>query len=88
MPRAYVYFQNMDERKFIEGRLQYPLKKVENIIVGSSRVMQVSSDTIGEPLINLAVSGAAIEDNIAFALEASAKLRASHVYIAGDPFQR
>ena len=82
----YVYFQNMDERKFIEGRLQYPLKKVENIIVGSSRLMQVSSDTIGEPLINLAVSGAAIEDNIAFALEASAKLQASHVYIAGDPW--
>ena len=31
--------------------------------------MQINSDIIGEPLINLTVSGATIEDDIAFALK-------------------
>lgn len=82
----YVYFQNMDERKFVEGRLLLPLKNAKIVVVGSSRLMQINSDIIGEPLINLTVSGATIEDDIAFALEASAKLNANHVYIAADPW--
>ena len=62
-----------------------PLKNAKIVVVGSSRLMQINSDIIGEPLINLTVSGATIEDDIAFALEASAKLNANHVYIAADP---
>ena len=48
--------------------------------------MQISSETIGEPLINLSVSGATIEDYIAFAPEALAKLQANHVFIVADPW--
>ena len=76
----------MDERKFVEGRLLLPLKNAKIVVVGSSRLMQINSDIIGEPLINLTVSGATIEDDIAFTLEASTKLNANHVYIAADPW--
>ena len=70
----------MDDRKFIEGRLSFPLKSVNHIVVGSSRVMQINSEIIGEPILNLAVSGASIEDDIAISLEAVAKLNAKNVY--------
>ena len=82
----YVYFQNMDERKFIEGRLIYPLNQVNHIVVGSSRVMQISSKMIGEPILNLAVSGASIEDDIAISLEAVTKVGAKNVFLAADPW--
>ena len=80
----FVYFENMNERKFIEGRLIYPLKKVDSIIVGSSRIMQ--TNLLSESILNLAVSGASIEDDIAFALEAVAKLKVKNVYIGADPW--
>ena len=82
----FVYFENMDERKFIEGRLIYPLKKVGSVIVGSSRVMQINSNMFADEILNLAVSGASVEDDIAFALEAVAKLNVESVYIAADPW--
>ncbi len=82
----FIYFENMDDRKFIEGRLSFPLNDVNHIVVGSSRVMQINSEIIGEPILNLAVSGASIEDDIAISLEAVAKLNAKNVYIAADPW--
>ena len=82
----FIYFEDMDDRKFIEGRLSFPLKSVNHIVVGSSRVMQINSEIIGEPILNLAVSGASIEDDIAISLEAVAKLNAKNVYIAADPW--
>ena len=82
----FIYFENMDDRKFIEGRLSFPLNDVNHIVVGSSRVMQINSEMIGEPILNLAVSGASIEDDIAISLEAVAKLNAKNIYIAADPW--
>lgn len=82
----YVANLNMDERKFIEGRLIYPLNKVETVIVGSSRVMQINSDLIGHKIQSLTVSGASIEENIAFGLEAIVKLKYKNIYIAADPW--
>ncbi len=76
----------MKERKFIEGRLIHPLNKVNHIVVGSSKVMQINSEMIGEPILNLAVSGASIEDDIAISLEAVAKVDAKNVYLAADPW--
>jgi hypothetical protein len=70
----YVYFENLDERKFVEGRLYYPLSPINTVVVGSSRVMQIDSDMVGENIQSLTVSGASIEDDIAFGLEALAKL--------------
>ena len=82
----FIYLEDMDDRKFIEGRLIHPLNDVDHIVVGSSRVRQISSEMIGEPIMNLAVSGASIEDDIAISLEAVAKLKAKNVYIGADPW--
>jgi peptidoglycan/LPS O-acetylase OafA/YrhL len=82
----YIYYQNMDDREFIEGRLIYPLKQVNHIVVGSSRVMQINSEMIGEPIFNFAVSGASIEDDIAISLEAVAKVGAKNVFLGIDPW--
>lgn len=82
----FVYFENLDDRKFIEGRLMYPLKKIDSIVIGSSRTMQIDSKILEEPMFNLSVSGASIEDDIAFSLEAVAKLNVKNVYISADPW--
>ena len=82
----YIYFQNMDERKFIEGRLIYPLKQVNHVVIGSSRLMQISSETIGEPIINLSVSSALVEDLFAITPEAIVKLNSKNVYLSADPW--
>ncbi|MEC8148121.1 MAG: acyltransferase, partial [Pseudomonadota bacterium] len=82
----YIYFENMDERRFMEARLLYPLKPVSTIVVGSSRVMQIDSSIIGEDIQSFTVSGASIEDDIAFGLEALAKLNYENIYIAADPW--
>jgi peptidoglycan/LPS O-acetylase OafA/YrhL len=82
----YVYFENIDERKFMEGRLIHPLKSVDSIVVGSSRVMQIDSNIIGKKIQSFTVSGASIEDQIALGLEALAKLNYQNIYIAADPW--
>ena len=82
----FVYFENLDERKFIEGRLLYSMEPVGSVIIGSSRVMQVNSSIIGENIQSLTVSGASVEDHIAFGLEAFAKLNYQNIYISADPW--
>lgn len=82
----FVYFENLDERKFVEGRLLYPLEPVTTVVVGSSRVMQIDSEIVGEKIQSFTVSGASIEDDIAFSLESFAKLRYENLYIAADPW--
>ena len=82
----YVYFENLDERKFIEGRLYYPLSPVNSVIIGSSRVMQINSSMLSEDIQSLTVSGASVEDDIAFGLEALAKLNYKNIYISADPW--
>ena len=82
----FVYFENLDEKKFVKGRLLYPLENVNSIVVGSSRVMQINSNLIGENIQSLTVSGASIDDNIAYGLEALAKLKYKNIYISADPW--
>lgn len=82
----FVYVSNMDERKFVEGRLIFDLEKVDHVFVGSSRVMQINSDIVGADILNLSVSGASLEDDIAFLLEAVAKISPRAVYIGADPW--
>ena len=83
---SYVYFENLDERKFMEGRLMYSLSPVDSVVVGSSRVMQINSSMIGDKIQNFAVSGASVEDDIAFGLEALAKINYENIYISADPW--
>ena len=82
----FVYFKNIDERKFVEGRLFYDLKKVDYVVTGSSRMMQINSELMGAPILNLSVSGAAIEDYVAILIEAVAKMSPHTVYIGADPW--
>lgn len=82
----FVYFENLDERKFLEGRLLYPLEPVNTIVVGSSRVMQINSSIVDRKIQSFTVSGASIEDDIAFGLEALAKLNYKEIYISADPW--
>lgn len=82
----YVYFENLDERKFMAARLYYPLSPTNSIVVGSSRVMQINSTILGENIQNFSVSGASVEDIIAFGLEALAKLQYQNIYISADPW--
>ena len=82
----YVYFENLDERQFMEGRLYYSLSPVKSVVVGSSRVMQIDSGMVGENIQSFTVSGASIEDYIAFGLEALAKLDYNNIYISADPW--
>ena len=80
----YVYFENIDERKFIRGRLRYKLSEADAIIMGSSRIMQIGSQVLGRPTLNLSVSGASVEDHIAFVPEAIKKVNASVLYLGAD----
>jgi len=82
----YVYFQNMDERKFMRSRLKYELSEADTIIMGSSRIMQIGSHTLGHSALNLSVSGASVEDYIAFVPEAIKKVNSSTVYLGADPW--
>ncbi|MDB9790393.1 acyltransferase [Gammaproteobacteria bacterium] len=82
----FIYFENLDDRRFIEGRLVYPLEPVDSVVVGSSRVMQINSSIIGEKIQSFTVSGASVEDDIAFGLEAFAKLNYQNIYISADPW--
>jgi len=82
----YIYFQNMDERKFIRSRLKYELTRADVIIMGSSRMMQIGSHTLRHSTINLSVSGASVEDYISFVPEATKKVHASLVYLGADPW--
>ena len=82
----FVYFENMDERKFIEGRLFYPLEKAEALVVGSSRLMELGPEILGEEMLGLTVSGASVEDDIAIGLEAFSKIGYEKIYIAADPW--
>ena len=82
----FINWNNGDERKFMEGRLMYPLRPVDTVVVGSSRVMQINSLIMGHDIQNLAVSGASLEDDISLGLEALAKLNYKNIYISADPW--
>jgi peptidoglycan/LPS O-acetylase OafA/YrhL len=82
----FVYFSNLDERRFTEARLFYPIRETEAVVMGSSRIMQVSSKIVGRPSLNLGVSGASVEDYIAYVGESVAKLRPREVYLGADPW--
>jgi hypothetical protein len=53
--------------------------------MGSSRLMQLGSNSFKKPTLNLSVSGASVEDLVAFIPESVNKFNASVVYIGADP---
>ncbi|MEQ8707547.1 MAG: acyltransferase family protein [Rhodospirillales bacterium] len=82
----YVYFGNLDERRFMESRFRYETRQPEIIVMGSSRMMQVGSRTLDGKVINLSVSGASVEDYVALVGEATAKFDIRAVYLGADPW--
>jgi peptidoglycan/LPS O-acetylase OafA/YrhL len=81
-----IYSTNMDERKFIMSRIKYEEKRYNSLILGSSRVMQISEKFQHKSLINLGVSGASVEDIIAIGNMAIQRFRPKIIYIGVDPW--
>ena len=77
---------NMDERKFTKFRIEYLKQKPDILVIGSSRIMQVSSSPSLGNVLNLSVSGASIEDQITFSVLALQKFTPKAVYLAADPW--
>jgi len=83
----WVYFTGLDERIFQRERLARSIPPgVETVVAGSSRVMSVSSDVWGGPVLNLGVSGASIEDIYALGLEGLNRTGARTIVIGLDPW--
>ena len=59
-----VYATKMDERQFIKNRIIYENLKPKVLVIGSSRIMQISNDNFNKQTLNLGVSGACVEDHI------------------------
>lgn len=82
----YVFFGNVDERLFIQERLEGNLPDANTLILGSSRLMLGSSEILGREVLNLSVSGAELEDYIAFAPASVNAMRVEEVFIGADPW--
>ena len=81
-----VYASNMDERKFIKFRIQFENISPNAVVLGSSRIMQIGEHNYADKIINLGVSGASIEDDIAIADMATKKFNPSTIFISVDPW--
>ena len=81
-----IYFPKMDERQFIKNRIIYENLKPKVLVIGSSRIMQISSDDFNKQTLNLGVSGASIEDHIAITLMALEKFQIDTILLGADPW--
>jgi peptidoglycan/LPS O-acetylase OafA/YrhL len=81
-----VYATKMDERKFIKNRIIHENLKPKVLVIGSSRIMQISNDNFNKQILNLGVSGASIEDHIAITLMALEKFNVDTILLGADPW--
>jgi peptidoglycan/LPS O-acetylase OafA/YrhL len=81
-----IYATNMDDRIFVKSRISHENNEYNSLVLGSSRVMQISKKLLGENLINLAVMGASVEDDIAIGTLATKKFKPKKIYISADPW--
>ena len=81
-----VYSTKMDERKFIKNRIIYENLKPKVLVIGSSRIMQISNDNFNKQTLNLGVSGASVEDHIAITLLALEKFNVDTILLGADPW--
>ena len=81
-----VYATKMDERLFVKNRIIYENLKPKVLIIGSSRIMQLSNDDFNKQILNLGVSGASIEDHIAITLMALEKFNVDTILLGSDPW--
>jgi peptidoglycan/LPS O-acetylase OafA/YrhL len=81
-----ILSSNINERIFVKNRIKYEDLKPEAIVIGSSRIMQVSSKVANLELLNLSVSGASLEDLIAIWELSSSKFNPVYVFLGADPW--
>ena len=81
-----VYATKMDERQFIKNRIIYENLKPKVLVIGSSRIMQISNDNFNQQTLNLGVSGASIEDHISITLMALEKFNVNTILLGVDPW--
>jgi hypothetical protein len=81
-----VYSTKMDERKFIKNRIIHENLKPKVLVIGSSRIMQISNDNFNNQILNLGVSGASVEDHIAITLMALEKFNVDTILLGADPW--
>lgn len=81
-----VYATKMDERKFIKNRIIYENLKPKILVIGSSRITQISNDNFNKQILNLGVSGASVEDHIAITLMALEKFNVDTILLGVDPW--
>lgn len=84
--REMVYATNMNERRFITSRILLETLRPETLVIGSSRMMQVREGMADGKLLNLAVSGASLEDHVAIAGLAFGKFTPKSLLIGADPW--
>ena len=81
-----IYSTNINERIFIDYRIGVENANPGTVIIGSSRVMQIGNHNNAGSNLNLAVSGASVEDILAIAYLATDKYRPVRIYISADPW--
>tara|TARA_B110000858_G_scaffold53813_1_gene62537 strand:- start:181 stop:2232 length:2052 start_codon:yes stop_codon:yes gene_type:complete len=81
-----VYATKMDQRLFIKNRIIHEKLNPTILVIGSSRIMQLSNDDFNKQILNLGVSGASIEDHIAITLMALEKFNVDTILLASDPW--
>ena len=81
-----VYASNMDERKFVKFRIKYETLTPNVVIIGSSRIMQIGDHNFGDKVLNVAVSGSSVEDDIAILGLATTKFNPKVLLIGVDPW--
>ena len=81
-----IYSTNIDERIFIDSRIEVEDANPDTIIIGSSRVMQIGNHNNKGSNLNLAVSGASVEDILAISYLATNKYKPARIYISADPW--
>jgi len=81
-----VYATKMDERQFIKNRIIFETLDPKILVFGSSRIMEISSKNFDDPMLNLGVSGASIQDLIALTEIALEKFNPDKILIGADPW--
>ncbi|MDC0896153.1 acyltransferase family protein [Candidatus Pelagibacter sp.] len=81
-----VYSFKMNERQFIKNRIILNNDKINTLIVGSSRAMEVANNIFDEKSLNLSVSGASIEDQITIVGMALEKFKFNKIILGADPW--
>ena len=76
----------MDERKFVKSRVIYENLNPRILVIGSSRVLQISNKNFNTQVLNLSVSGASIQDQIAITEMALEKFEIDKILLGVDPW--